>query len=99
LAHLLGDFLLQPTLWVLDKESKKHKSKYLHPYFFTRNISLDFRWRNGIWMVYIGISLNTRRHRFDEIAIQNKTKRTWFVLDQILHLISIVMLDFIKLVC
>ncbi|RTY96472.1 DUF3307 domain-containing protein, partial [Flavobacterium bomense] len=26
LAHLLGDFLLQPTSWVLDKESKKHRS-------------------------------------------------------------------------
>ena len=27
LAHLLGDFLLQPNSWVLDKESKKHKIK------------------------------------------------------------------------
>jgi hypothetical protein len=33
LAHLLGDFLLQPTLWVLDKE-KKHKSKYLYIHTF-----------------------------------------------------------------
>ena len=24
LAHLIGDFLLQPTAWVLDKEAKKH---------------------------------------------------------------------------
>ena len=26
LAHLLGDFVLQPTTWVLDKEIKKHNS-------------------------------------------------------------------------
>ena len=30
LAHLLGDFLLQPTSWVLDKENRKHKSIYLY---------------------------------------------------------------------
>ena len=30
LAHLLGDFLLQPNSWVLDKENKKHKSIYLY---------------------------------------------------------------------
>ncbi|RZK17109.1 MAG: DUF3307 domain-containing protein, partial [Pedobacter sp.] len=32
LAHLIGDFFLQPTSWVKDKERKKLKSAklYLH---------------------------------------------------------------------
>lgn len=30
LAHILGDFLLQPNSWVADKEKKKHKSIYLY---------------------------------------------------------------------
>ena len=29
LAHLIGDFIMQPTKWVLDKEHKKDKSIYL----------------------------------------------------------------------
>lgn len=30
LAHLIGDFLLQPTSWVKDKEKKKHLSIYMY---------------------------------------------------------------------
>lgn len=30
LAHLLGDFLLQPTSWVIHKENNKLKSIYLY---------------------------------------------------------------------
>ena len=51
LAHLLGDFLLQPTSWVLDKENKKHKSIYLYTHtiihFFLAWILIgntDFVW-------------------------------------------------------
>lgn len=34
LAHLIADFILQPTSWVLDKEKKKHKSGYLYIHTF-----------------------------------------------------------------
>lgn len=30
LAHLIGDFLLQPTSWIKDKEKKKHRSIYMY---------------------------------------------------------------------
>ena len=30
LAHLIGDFILQPSKWVADKESHKIKAKYLY---------------------------------------------------------------------
>ncbi|MBK7638153.1 MAG: DUF3307 domain-containing protein [Saprospiraceae bacterium] len=30
LAHFIGDFYLQPSSWVHDKEQKKHKSIYLY---------------------------------------------------------------------
>ena len=30
LAHLIGDFILQPNKWVSDKEKKKEKSIYLY---------------------------------------------------------------------
>ena len=91
LAHLLGDFLLQPTLWVLDKESKKHKSKYLYIHTFLHGIlawifvgEMEFGW--------FALALALTHGGIDLMKLQfqnNKTKRTWFVLDQILHLISI----------
>ena len=34
LAHLIGDFLLQPTSWVEDKEKNKQKSLYLYLHTF-----------------------------------------------------------------
>ncbi len=30
LAHVIGDFYLQPTHWVSDKEEKKHKSLFVY---------------------------------------------------------------------
>ena len=30
LAHVIGDFVLQPKKWVKQKNKKKHKSKYLY---------------------------------------------------------------------
>src|SRR5680860_408001 len=30
LAHLIGDFLLQPTRWIVHKEANKVRSKYLY---------------------------------------------------------------------
>ena len=30
LAHLIGDFVLQPVKWVIHKEANKVKSKYLY---------------------------------------------------------------------
>lgn len=30
LAHIIGDFLLQPSKWIKSKQKKKHKSPYLY---------------------------------------------------------------------
>lgn len=92
LAHLLGDFLLQPTSWVIDKESKKHKSIYLYVHTALHGLLawllvgfLDFGW----FALFIAIS-----HGFiDFLKLyfqKPETKRNWFVIDQILHIIVIV---------
>ena len=91
LAHLIGDFLLQPTTWVLDKEAKKHKSIYLYFHVllhgvlaFTIVYEKSFLWLALLLAVLHGI--------IDYIKLQfqtKKTKRFWFLLDQILHLITI----------
>ena len=92
LAHLLGDFLLQPTSWVIDKESKKHKSMYLYVHIALHGLLawllvgfLDFGW----FALFTAIS-----HGFIDFMKlyfqKPETKRNWFVIDQILHLIVIV---------
>ncbi len=59
LAHLLGDFLLQPSTWVASKEKKKIKSGkfYLHLAVHT-GLSLLFlaHWR--YWYVILLVVLS-----------------------------------------
>jgi hypothetical protein len=42
LAHLIGDFILQPNAWVKDKKEHKIKSKYLHIHFLVHFVLLLF---------------------------------------------------------
>ena len=94
LAHLLGDFLLQPTSWVLDKESKKHKSKYLYIHTLLHGI-LAWLFVGEIAFGWFALALAISHGFIDFLKIQfqkNKTKRHWFVADQMLHLITIVLI-------
>jgi hypothetical protein len=89
LAHLLGDFLLQPTSWVLDKENKKHKSIYLYIHTFLHGIlawllvgETDFGW------FALALAISHGFIDFLKLYFQkNNTKRRWFVIDQVLHLL------------
>jgi hypothetical protein len=94
LAHLLGDFLLQPTSWVLDKESKKHRSKYLYIHTFLHGI-LAWLFVGKIAFGWFAIALALSHGFIDFLKLQfqkKKTKRNWFVVDQILHLVTIVII-------
>lgn len=97
LAHLLGDFLLQPTSWVIDKEDKKHKSSYLYLHTFLHFILawilvgiLFFGWFALIMALFHGC-IDWMKLRFQKPS----TKRRWFIIDQILHLIVLFLIAFI----
>jgi hypothetical protein len=91
LAHLLGDFLLQPTSWVKDKELKKHKSLYLYLHAFLHFIlawilvgKQDFGW------YALALAISHGFIDFLKLYFQTTiTKRNWFTIDQILHLLLI----------
>jgi hypothetical protein len=91
LAHLLGDFLLQPTSWVKDKELKKHKSLYLYLHAFLHFIlawilvgKQDFGWHA------LALAISHGFIDFLKLYFQTTiTKRNWFTIDQILHLLLI----------
>lgn len=87
LAHLLGDFILQPNSWVADKENRKLKSSYLYFHVLIHTIlSFIFLWDLKLWWVavLIGIShfiIDACKLSFQKI----QTKKRWFFIDQALH--------------
>lgn len=91
LAHLLGDFILQPNSWVADKEKKKGSSIYLYIHVLLHIIlAFVFLWDRNLWWIALIIGVT---HFFIDWAKLNfqtaKTKRTWFFIDQIAHLFVI----------
>ena len=88
LAHLLGDFLLQPTAWVKDKEQRLYKSKYLYLHIFLHGIlALIIVGEISFWKWAIFIAIAHGIIDFFKLYFQNNhTKRIWFIVDQVLHL-------------
>jgi hypothetical protein len=89
LAHLLGDFLLQPTSWVLDKEQKKHKSIYLYVHTLLHGV-LAMLFVAEKEFIPFAIALAVLHGFIDFLKLKFQTvstKRNWFLIDQLLHLV------------
>lgn len=88
LAHLLGDFILQPNSWVADKENRKLKSSYLYFHVLIHTVlSFIFLWDLKLWWVavLVGVShfiIDACKLSFQKI----QTKKRWFFIDQALHI-------------
>lgn len=92
LAHVIGDFLLQPQKWVLHKETHKHKSKFLYWHILVHIcalivvLQLNFKYWLGILIIAVS------HYIIDIIKLHLKPKvnnRLLFGLDQLAHLIVI----------
>ncbi|MBU8881727.1 DUF3307 domain-containing protein [Kaistella sp. DKR-2] len=97
LAHLLGDFLLQPNSWVADKERKKAGSIYLYLHVLVHTVfSFVFLWDLNLWWIAVIIGVTHFLIDWIKLSFQNhKTKRTWFFVDQLLHVAVISVLSVI----
>ncbi len=91
LAHTIGDFFIQPKSWVADKEKQQLKSPklYLHIGIHVLLTGL-LLWDLSLWpiLLIIGIShfiIDAAKLKFQK----KKTKRKWFFIDQLLHLLVI----------
>jgi hypothetical protein len=95
LAHLLGDFLLQPNSWVADKERKKTRSIYLYLHVFIHFIlAFIFLWDLNLW--WIAATVAVTHFIIDAVKLHfqtSKTKRSWFFIDQLLHILVIALLS------
>lgn len=92
LAHILGDFFLQPNSWVTEKEQKKLKSDklYLHIAIHIALIFIVFASLN-VWKIALVIGLLHGIIDALKLIFQNeKTKRIWFFIDQTLHIAVII---------
>ncbi|RZJ29277.1 MAG: DUF3307 domain-containing protein [Flavobacterium sp.] len=91
LAHLFGDFVLQPNAWVKDKEQKKHRSLYLLFHTVLHGLlALILVWK--IDFAFYAALLALIHGAVDLMKLQfqtDKTKRGWFIADQLLHLLVI----------
>ena len=89
LVHLLGDFLLQPTAWVKDKEQYKHRSLFLYLHILLHGVLawiIVGEMAFGKWALALALShglIDLLKLHFQK----NKTKRLWFLIDQALHIL------------
>jgi hypothetical protein len=94
-AHMIGDFLLQPTSWVLDIERQIFRSKYLYLHAFIHGIL--------VWMLtgytnpWLAILIAIVHLMIDvaKLFFQTPISKTyWFFLDQALHILSLYLINY-----
>ncbi|MBT2161040.1 DUF3307 domain-containing protein [Zobellia barbeyronii] len=90
LAHLIGDFLLQPNRWVIHKEANKEKSKYLYAHVLLHfALTMLLVWDLKFWKIALIIMVS---HYFIDLAKLYATplfklKSIPFFIDQVLHVL------------
>ncbi|MGG5207577.1 DUF3307 domain-containing protein [Chryseobacterium sp. MIQD13] len=96
LAHLLGDFILQPNSWVADKERRKLKSPYLYLHVLIHTVlSFIFLWNTDLWWVSLLVGGTHLIIDASKLFFQTiKTKKRWFFIDQMLHILVIAGISF-----
>ncbi|MBA4298933.1 Protein of unknown function [Algoriphagus alkaliphilus] len=91
LAHIIGDFLLQPKSWVAEKEKKKVRSPKIYLHFLIHGtlivilLGIDF-WAMAVCLMLIHGLIDLTKLYFQK----NNNRVYWFFGDQIAHLSSIV---------
>jgi len=88
LAHLIGDFLLQPLSWVKHKAANKLKSWALYVHVIIHGLLVFALTQN----IIVSVSILIVHFIIDAMKLyaQNEdNQHQWFVRDQLLHLLSI----------
>ncbi len=90
LAHLIGDFLLQPSRWVVHKEANKMASKFLYLHTALHfMVIMVLLWDLDYWKLALSIAVF---HYFIDLGklYSNpffKNKSVPFFIDQLLHMV------------
>lgn len=94
LAHILGDFLLQPNSWVKAKEEKKGLAWQLYVHTLIHGLlSLLILFDITDWKLAVTVGFSHLIIDYIKLKFQTQnSKITWFIVDQILHLAVILIL-------
>lgn len=97
LAHLAGDFLLQPDRWVTDKQLKKHRSPKLYLHVLVHaTLTMLLVWDLSFWLPVLVITVT---HYFIDLMKvrleQPDNKILLFISDQLLHIGILIALWFV----
>ncbi|WP_281635305.1 DUF3307 domain-containing protein [Flavobacterium marginilacus] len=94
LAHILGDFLLQPNSWVEAKEEKKALAWQLYAHTMIHGLlSLLILFDLTDWKLVTMITFSHLIIDYAKLKFQKESSKiTWFIADQIAHLAVILIL-------
>lgn len=90
LAHLIGDFLLQPLKWVLHKEANKIASKFLYLHILLHfGVTMLILWDLDYWRMALIIALSHYLIDLAKIYVNPlfRRKAIPFFIDQLLHIL------------
>ncbi|MDH5399764.1 MAG: DUF3307 domain-containing protein [Cyclobacteriaceae bacterium] len=97
-AHLLGDFVLQPTAWIKHKEMHRHRSRFLHYHIVIHGLILIvvLQFENSYWLGWLIITfthwiIDYLKTRYKD-ALDSKVL---FFTDQLAHLLVIAFVVYI----
>ncbi|WP_300438059.1 DUF3307 domain-containing protein [Christiangramia sp.] len=91
LAHIVTDFVIQPTKWVNHKRKYKGKSKFLYLHAFIAGF-LTFLFLSELKWWYIAVFIGITHFLIDLWKLQfKKDNLKMFVSDQLLHLLFILL--------
>ncbi|WP_445733023.1 DUF3307 domain-containing protein [Mariniflexile sp.] len=95
LAHIIGDFFLQPEKWVKEKEQKKLKSNKLYLHVLIHIIITGIvLWDTSLWPIVVTIGTTHFIIDAAKLLIQKKeTNRVLFFIDQLLH-VTVIFLSY-----
>jgi hypothetical protein len=99
IAHIIGDFVLQPDRWVEEKKDKRYKSKYFYLHGLVHLISLLvlLEFNSSYYLAIVIIVISHLAIDLIKLSLDVKiNSRLLFTLDQFLHLgiISIIVFAF-----
>lgn len=92
LAHLIGDFVLQSKKWVERKEQRKGQSIILYLHALTHGLLvLLLLWDITYWALALAVTILHGAIDVLKLYAQKENNKTqWFLIDQALHLVSII---------
>lgn len=94
LAHFLGDFVLQPSSWVEQRQRQKWRSPKFYLHLLTHGLILMvILWDWYYWSLsLILVGMHGAIDLLKVYAERKETEKRWFLIDQLLHMVSILFL-------